>query len=516
MPEDLKQRIVFEGAEQAAQSLRTVADAQDKVVAGADKSAEKTSFLGGKLNEVKAAVTGMVGAWLGLKGVEKIFDFLIERLEIIRQYQKEIAERGLALRESALPLATKLGDISEGGQAYASKISGMIQKAGFLKSTGEGMQLAMAASDLGYDMTQAGNVKSIGRYSAIGTVRGMTIDQQIHMLGMLSRAGVRDVAGWSDAIAKISGASGASGIPDAEIVAAMAGGGSSLFKTFGMDNAVVLATMAAKNQPGEQAARTLKALTRIAGVGGSGGDAKMYAQQARMMGLDWKSLSAMGRVGVLERMFGGSPDQVEKIKRRLGGDQQAEDLSMMFSASGLAARASAWEGITTSDAGLVDERIRQLESSTVGYDIQKRAGAAINVSDASYVAQQLIKDAEAEYRKRKGTGNTRHYVSSNYAETNKVILEKADTRLVERVSQLQQAGKDDAARQVADVMSQLRLLDAAYSGRTDVTGLVRDEIVKQYTKGENIYIQTTHIHGPVYNRPDPVMQVPDRLGGMQE
>jgi hypothetical protein len=111
--------------------------------------------MGRLLSSVKGQIMGFVGAWLGLQGVRRLVDYLIQGLERVAQIQEQIYQKGLSLAEIGQALEVQTG--TTGMQQHWVEQAIALQKAGALADPHVAQQM-MVSMDIAFG--GAGGIKS--------------------------------------------------------------------------------------------------------------------------------------------------------------------------------------------------------------------------------------------------------------------------------------------------------------------------------------------------------------------
>jgi len=122
---------------------------------GMDQTNQSLGKTGGILNNLAGQVKTFVGAWLGLEGVQQLITWLIEKLERILRFQKEIYQESLKLAEIGQSLEYQTGTV--GQQQQWSQKAAQLWEAGGLKGPQVAEQM-MVSADIAFE--KSGGIKN--------------------------------------------------------------------------------------------------------------------------------------------------------------------------------------------------------------------------------------------------------------------------------------------------------------------------------------------------------------------
>jgi len=153
MAKDINIHIKTRGAAQTKQQLEEVgkksrqvgdktAEGHKEGAAAVEKTTRKMTGMGRILGNLKSQVFGFFGAWLGIQSVERVVNWLIEKLEKIQRLQKEIYEKSVSLTEIGQTLETQTGTV--GKQQWWAQQALQLQAAGGLASPEVAEQMMMS------------------------------------------------------------------------------------------------------------------------------------------------------------------------------------------------------------------------------------------------------------------------------------------------------------------------------------------------------------------------------------
>jgi hypothetical protein len=169
MSKDINIPVNLPGAKEAESDLQKLTAAIKELTEQTKKSAQANSdnvigtdrqsgsFAG--LKKVVESVTGelrsMVGAWLGLRGIEKLLDSLADKMQRIQSLQKQVYQQSLQLQDIGQGLEFQTGTIGQQNQWAQMAID--LQKAGGLKDVSTAQQM-MISADIAFGAS--GGIKS--------------------------------------------------------------------------------------------------------------------------------------------------------------------------------------------------------------------------------------------------------------------------------------------------------------------------------------------------------------------
>jgi len=163
---DVNIHIKTPGADESARDLNKVGKAGrkvgDDVSAGSKKagrsaqsSSQKLSGMGRVMSSLGAQVTGLAAAWLGMEGVKKLLDYMIQRLERIKKLQEDIYAKSLEMAQVGQSLEIQTG--TTGKQKDWTKKAIELQQAGGLGDINTAKEM-MVAMDIAF--SNQGGIKN--------------------------------------------------------------------------------------------------------------------------------------------------------------------------------------------------------------------------------------------------------------------------------------------------------------------------------------------------------------------
>jgi hypothetical protein len=132
-------------------------EAGKKGAEGTEQASRKLGAMGGILHSLRSQVAGFVGAWLGLQGVQRVVNWLIEKLERIASLQADIYDKSIKLATVGQALENQTR--TSGQQGFWAQQAVELQKAGGLESA-EAAQQMLISMDIAF--AAQGGIKSPG------------------------------------------------------------------------------------------------------------------------------------------------------------------------------------------------------------------------------------------------------------------------------------------------------------------------------------------------------------------
>lgn len=153
MAKDINIHVNAPGADKAKQDMYSVAQSAKHVGKQTAESQQKASIategttkslgrMDTLLGKLKGQVAGFIGAWLGLQGIRKLVNWLIEKLERIARIQEDIYQKSIALGEIGQALEFQTG--TKGMQKQWATEAAKLQKAGGLSSAQVAQQMLVS------------------------------------------------------------------------------------------------------------------------------------------------------------------------------------------------------------------------------------------------------------------------------------------------------------------------------------------------------------------------------------
>lgn len=143
MAKDINIHVKTPGAQQGKQQLDDLSGSAKNVGKQVEEGQKKLSGMGKIIGTLKNQVTGFIAGWLGLQGVMKLIDFLIEKLQRIKQLQEDIYTKTVSLSEIGQALEFQTG--TRGQQQFWTQQAIALQRVGGLPSAQIAQQMMISA-----------------------------------------------------------------------------------------------------------------------------------------------------------------------------------------------------------------------------------------------------------------------------------------------------------------------------------------------------------------------------------
>ena len=311
MSKEVNIHIKTPGAEEAKRHLNDMSRSTEKVgestakgsrqaVAGLDKTEKKLGRLDRTTQKLTGQVKAFVGAWLGLAGAKAVVNWLIQRLERIKQLQGEIYEKSLSMAEIGQALEVQTGTV--GQQQQWTKKALEVQKAGGLTDTGTAQQM-MVSMDIAFK-SQGGiknpDIMNMAKQLApfVGTM-GLSGDEVTKLFEFAGTAGISPTAAaYKDYFAKLHAGYTSSKATDfGQFMIGLQKGGTAFMGAGGsLESAIGTFSAARSVTPNESlAATTMEQIVRLS----SGAYEKPRKSLEKSLGVNWSELSMDQRVTTL-------------------------------------------------------------------------------------------------------------------------------------------------------------------------------------------------------------------------
>ena len=380
MAKEVNIHIKTPGAEEAKKHLDDMSRSTEKVgestakgsraaTAGLDKTEKKLGLLGRTTQKLTSQVTAFAGAWLGMAGAKAVINWLIQRLEKIKQLQGEIYEKSLSMAEIGQALEVQTGTV--GQQQQWTKKALEVQKAGGLADIGTAGQM-MVSMDIAFG-NQGGienpDIIELAKQLApfVGTM-GFSSDQVSMLFKLAGTAGIAPTSGaYKDYFAKIlAGYTSSESTDPGQFMAGLQKGATSFMGAGGsLESAISTYAAGIKVSANESlAATTMEQIVRLS----SGAYEKPRKSLEKSLGVNWSELSMDQRVTALLQYAKSIPagSRTQGLVEQGFEPGLADVIAKMATPQAMATLTSTREKVSDADAGNIESMTEAYLDSMLG------------------------------------------------------------------------------------------------------------------------------------------------------
>ena len=440
-------------------------EAGKKGADGLDKAEKKTSALGRMADRVKSQVIGMVGAWLGLQGVQKIVTWLIAKLERISELQKQIYQESLALAQIGQSLEFQTGTVGQQQQWAARALQ--LQKAGALASPAVAQQM-MVSGDIAFN-AQGGirNPQVMAMLNQLAPFVGTAGFQGAEVAKLFEFAGTAGVAPTPDAYQKFFGQIQATytqtKATDPGLFMTGLQGGVTGYLAQGGSLTEGLAAFAGARAVSQGEARAATLVEQMARVASGAYERPRQAMEAGL-GVSWQDLTMDQRTQALLQHIGSIPEaqRTQTLAEQGFPVELTTQLGKMVSPEAVAAMAATREKVSQATAVTIGPQVRAFMESDLAKDRQVQADVAAKklARGPEFAAwQRRITAAKSDVEDLISASKDRLYVPDRL-EPYLVATEQMRAEMIELLPDLSEADRQRAETAIALMGGHIRGMKA--------------------------------------------------------
>jgi len=384
MSKNINIHIKTPGAGKAKQQLEAVGQSAEHVgkqtASGAregakavEQSSKKMTGMSRILGSLKTQVVGFVSAWFGLRAVQLLINWLIEKLERIASLQKTIYEKSLSLGEIGQALEFQTG--TRGQQLYWAHQAALLQKAGGLKSSTIAQQM-MVSMDIAF--AKQGGIKSpqiLAMASELAPFVGAAGLSGEEVAKVFEFAGTAGVAPTSDAyknyFAKLQAGYTASKATNFGqfMIGLQKGGTASMAMGGTLQEAISTFAGARAVTANEALAATL--VEQVARLSGGAYEKPRRAIE-RVLGVQWPTLSMDQRTDALFQYVAGIPEsrRTSVLTRRGFPAELTTQIGKMVSPEAISTMAATRWQVAAATPAMIDLQTQAYLQSVLAQEYQ--------------------------------------------------------------------------------------------------------------------------------------------------
>ncbi|MFH1614921.1 MAG: hypothetical protein ABIG61_07545 [Planctomycetota bacterium] len=381
MPDkDINIRVQAQGADQAKRDIDKVAastkdlgekttEGQKQAAHSTEQATQKIGIMGKVAGEAKTALMSMFGAWIGAQALIKVVNWLVDRLEAIKQLQKEITEKATSLSEVGQALVMQAG--TPGQADFWTKEALRLQKAGGLKDVGVGKQM-LISGDIAFG-AQGGmkNEQVRALLAKIAPFAGANLLGEEEVGKLFEFAGTAGVApneqAWMGYLSKLQATYTASKAQKfGAFIEGLQKGATGYMGLGGSFEGALAAFASARAITTNEAlaASLLEQVTRLS----SGGYEKPRKAIEAGLGLKWEDLNMDQRVGALLQYARGIPENMRMQRLVEMGFEPglAGEIGKMVTPEAIQTFAATAQKISQATPELIDRQVEAYKKSRLG------------------------------------------------------------------------------------------------------------------------------------------------------
>jgi len=380
MAKDVNIHLKTRGAEKTKEDFRGVGAAGRKTgedVAGGqkqggratDQASAKLGIMGRTIGRLKTQVFSLVGAWLGMQGLQRIFAFVIARLERILELQKQIYQKSLALSEVGQALEFQTG--TAGRQREWTRRALELQKAGGFPTIDVASQM-LVSMDIAF--AKHGGIKQqwvrdlgkqLAPFIGAASMAGPEVGKLFEFAGT---AGVEPTAeAYKAYLAKLhAGYTASKATIFGQFMVGLQKGGTAYIGMGGTLDEAISTFVSARSVTANEslAASLMEQASRLAG----GAYEKPRAAMEKALGVDWSTLTMGQKMQSLLKYVSAIPES-QRIQRLTQIGFPAElttQISKLVSPEAVGTMAQARDEVLSATADTLGQTTDAYLKSTLG------------------------------------------------------------------------------------------------------------------------------------------------------